>query len=471
MKVEKIIALLTEIEKKFEVENWMVDGFHVWPLIRLDLMMSLHFSESKELQIKINLLFKMRQAMNMLAGLAKYLIRSSLDRKNNATLAEVNAVILADGISRIKLDGKWYDRFCDPLKDKLKKDGKTSLMIETHHNYFTPRFSPSKFIQPQLDFSLLKTMFFKKNILKNCSLKGYAEFIALLRSKNLTIPLPDEKRLRTIVIAIRAYADYYKKILRRVSAKQGFVVSFYGPRGLAFNLACRELGIHSLDIQHGVAGESNPAYGQWSKVPDTGYEVLPCEFLCWSEEDKKAIERWNHKVKKHHIATVMGNLFVDLWKEGRFIDENIVKELKTLKKTKNILVTLSYIEEQNIALYKNLIEVMKKMPRNLQWWIRLHPCLKEKKKEVRRMFEKEGIFNIEIDHATDLTLYSLLPHMDLHMTYASATVVEAATFDVFSIINGEDGKNYFAEQIAAGKAIFAKTPAEITKILMFQART
>lgn len=464
MKVEKIIDLLLEIEKKFEVENWMVDDFHVWPLIRLDLMMSLHFSESKELQIKINLLFKMKQAVNMLIGSFKYLIRSSLDRKNNATLREVDAVILADGISRIKLDGKWYDRFCDPLKDRLRKEDKTSLVIEPHHNYLTPRFSPSKFIQPQLDFSLLKTMFFKNDIFENRSLKNYPEFITFLSAKNLNIPLPDEKRLRTIVTAIRAYADYYKKILRRVSAKQGFVVSFYGPRGLAFDLACRELGIPSADIQHGVAGESNPAYGKWSKVPDTGYEVLPCEFLCWSEEDKKAIERWNHKVKKHHIATVMGNLFVDLWKEGRFTDENIVKELKTLKKTKNILVTLSYIEEQNIALYKNLIEVMKKMPRNLQWWIRLHPCLKEKKKEVRRMFEKEGIFNIEIDHATDCLLYSLLPHMDLHITYASATVFEASIFGIYSIINGKDGEQYFAEQIMSGKAVFADTPDEIVKV-------
>lgn len=464
MKVEKIIALLTEIEKKFEVENWMVDGFHVWPLIRLDLMMSLHFSESKELQIKINLLFKMRQAMHMLAGLAKYLIRSSLDRKNNATLAEVNAVILADGISRINLQGKWYDRFCDPLKAQLKKEGKTSLMIEPHHNYFTPRFSPSKFIQPQLDFSLLKTMFFRKDILKNRSLKGYPEFIAFLRSKNLSIPLPDEKRLRTVVIAIRAYADYYKKILRRVSAKQGFVVSFYGPRGLAFNLACRELGIPSADVQHGVAGESNPAYGKWSKMPDQGYEVLPCEFLCWSEEDKKAIERWNQKVKKHHIATVTGNLFVDLWKEGRFTDENIVKELKTLKKTKNILVTLSYVEEQNAALFENLLQVMSTSDKNWKWWIRPHPCLKGGEKEVENMLREKGISNFEMDLATNSILYALLPHMDLHITYASATVVEAAAFDVFSIINGEDGKNYFAEQIMSGKAVFADTPDEIVKV-------
>lgn len=465
MKVEKIIDLLLETEKMFEVQSWVVDDIHVWPLIRLDLMMNLHFSESNELQIKINLLFKIKQAIHMLGGFFKFLIRSSLDWKNNATLKKVDAIILGDGISRINLSGKWYDRFCDPLKGKLEKKGKTSLMIEPHHNYLIPRHSASKFIQPQLDFSLLKKMFFGRNIFNKSSLKGFPEFIFFLQSKHLTIPLPDEKRLKTIVIAIRAYANYYKKIFLRTGAKEGFVVSYYGPRGLAFNLACRELGIPSADIQHGVAGKSNPAYGEWSKVPEKGYEVLPSKFFCWTEEDKKAIECWNQNVKKWHSAEVTGNMFVDLWKNGGFSDETFSQKVEKSKGTKNILITFSYIEEQNDALLKNILHAMKTSDKSWKWWIRLHPCLSKVGAGIERSLRENGISNFEIDLATSSILYALLPHMDLHITYASATVVEAAAFDVFSTINGEDGENYFAEQISSGMAVYAGTADEIMYLL------
>lgn len=462
MQAKKIIELLNDIEKKFEVENWMIDDIHVWPLIRMDLMMSLHFEESKNLQIKINLFFKIRQVLVMLKGFIKYFFKSLSDYKKNDHPRPVDTVLLGDGISRVCLNGKWYDRFCDPLKYSLEKEKKTSFMIEPLHNYITPRHSPSLFIQPILDFSLLKNVIFKKRHFKNIKLKSYSEFINFLKTKKINIPMPDEERLKTIVLAVKSYAQYYEKILKITKPSQGFVVCYYGPKGLAFNLACYRQKIPSIDIQHGVAGEFNPAYGHWTKVPKTGYETLPAEFWCWTKEDAQAIESWNNKVQKWHKARIKGNMLADFWKSNFEDLKSSMKSFDEKRGTLNLLVTLSYVKDDNSSLFSKIIPVMKKSDPDWKWWIRLHPCLSNKKDTLEKMFHEEGVKNIEIAKATNLPLYSLLTRMDIHITYASATVLEAQMFGLHSIVTCENALQYFAEQISTGWAIYAPTSDEIT---------
>lgn len=468
MKVQDIMALFAEIEQRFSVDTWLINDIHVWPLIRLDLMMSLNLSESPKQQVRIHMFFKIHQALVMLFGYVKYRVAKMRDSGKNVHPGKVDVVFLGDGISRILLNGQWYDRFCDPLIQALQKKKRTCFMMETLHNYFIPRFSPSMFIQPYLDFALVKKMLFRKNNLKMVELKDFDRCIQFLKSKNLPIPIPDEERVRIIMEVIEAYTDYYKKILKTLKPLLGFVVCYYGPRGLAFNVACRQLNIPSVDIQHGVAGEFNAAYGKWNKVPKNGYETLPSIFWCWSKEDAHVIEQWNMNVEKWHKSIIGGNSFVHFWKNNSINFENCGSLFKKDEKSINILVTLSSIEDHNATLLKSIIEIIKRSDAHWKWWIRLHPCLLNKKKDIKTMFQDKNIANIEIDTATDLPLYMLLNHMNLHVTYSSATVIEAKMFHCPSIITGEDGLQYFADQIEAGWAIYANTPESIIKAIQIQ---
>ncbi len=465
MQVKNIIALFHQIEKEFDVEHWTIDELHVWPLIRLDLMMSLSFSESQKQQIRLNFLFKVRQALGMLWGYCKYILRSFLDRQKNAIPQPVQAVFLGDGISRVLLNEKWFDRFCDPLIEALTNQGQNSFMMEPLHHYIVPRFTPSLFIQPHLDFGLIKNMLFKKRHFKSIHLKNFDRFMAFLQSQHLNIPLPDEERVKTILLVVKAYAEVYKKILQKTRPLLGFVVCYYGPRGLAFNLACRQLGITSIDIQHGVAGEANPAYGQWSKVPPHGYEMLPSLFWCWTQEDALAIERWNSPVKSWHKAIVGGHPFVHFWKQNT---SRQAMDIAPEKGSTNLLVTLSYVEDHNATLLSLLIEAIQRSDNQWKWWIRLHPCLKEKKEEIKKMFSDHHITHVEIDRATDLPLYFLLSQADVHVTHASATVVEARIFGVPSVVTSEDAVQYFADEISTEWAIYAATTSKILEAIESQ---
>lgn len=468
MKATKILDLLNEIEEKFQVDKWMVDGIHIWPIIRIDLMMNLHYESSPDLQTRINLLLKIREGLKMLLGVPKYLTSFFFDYTKNSRIdSSAKAIFLGDGVSKVYLKNVWYDKFCDPFIDYFKKKNIATFFMEPLHKYIIPRYSFSMFIQPYLDYELIKSMFFSKKGDFDIKVINYDSFITFLRSKNVRVPLPSLERIKQIIIVIKAYSTFFKRVLAKLEPSLGFVVGYYGPRGMAFNLACSQLGIQSVDIQHGVAGEFNAAYGRWNRVPKKGYNLLPSIFWSWSKTDAGAVNKWSKKITdNHNKAIVGGNMFLGLWKDqdGDFVkyyDKFIIQKKGEI----NILITLSSIENHNKTLLEKLLAIIKSSSFKWKWWIRAHPCELEEKENIKRWLTKNHILNYEIDQATDLPLYAIMRHMDIHITYVSATVFEADFFAIPSIIVGEDGVSYFLNQILAGIAIVANEPSKIKKAI------
>lgn len=466
MRAIEIIKLLNEIESKFEVDKWIIEDIHVWPLIRLDLMMNLHFEELSALQTNINFLLKVREALKILSGIPKCLSASIRNfKKNTFPNRKIKAVFLGDGVSKVLLEGEWYDKFCDPFIDYFKKNKIQTFLMEPAHEYMIPRYNSSMFIQMYLDWELIKAkLFFKKMNQSAIKLNKFNFFLDMLKSKKLNMPLPDLKRLMQIVMVVKAYSSFFEKVLKKLNPVLGFVVGYYGPRGMAFNLACNNLGIISVDVQHGVAGDFNAAYGNWSKVPKEGYELLPSVFWCWSKTDVDAIEKWNKKLFRPHKALLGGNLLANLWDDNKY-GSNVFLERN--KGRQNILITLSSIGKHNEILFKKIIKVIKKLPKNWKWWIRLHPCNFSERNKVENLLKENKIFNFEIDIVNSLPLYSILRHMDIHITYVSATVIDADFFAVPSIITGEDGVEYFRKQISSGSAKVAYTPEKIEEVIKY----
>lgn len=467
MKAAEIIKILHDIEERFPVEQWMVDDLHIWPIVRLDLTFSLHYSEFENLRTDINWRFKLRHALNILVGIPRYTFSRILDYKNNASPNfAVGAIFLGDGVSRVKLKDSWYEKFCDPFIDYFKAKKINSLLMEPLHRFIVPRYSPSMFIQPYLDHINIKTVFSSEQKVEKVELPQYDKFTKFIISKDLNIPIPTLERLMQIVLIIKAYSLFFKKIFMKTKPRLGFVVSYHNPLGLAFNLACRELGIPSVDIQHGVEGEYNGAYGHWTKVPPKGYSLLPSIFWCWSDTEAKDIEKWSKKVRKWHKPLPGGNLFLNFWRQDSNDLVVYYEELiKRRKRAVNILLTTSSLEPHMNIFVDKMVRVIKNADPNWGWWIRLHPVALNRKESVRQKLALHNITNFELDDVADLPLYAVMRHMDVHVTYASATVIEAEAFGVPSVIISKDGREYFAKQIKEGSAVLAGTPKTIEKAI------
>lgn len=474
MKSSEVMQLINEIEDKFPVDTWIIDNIHVWPLIRISLAYKLYPSKINKGK-KFN---KIKKLLRIFQGICNFVIAYIIDFKQNTTNQEsADIVFLSHSMCRCIIDNFWYDRHCDPFINLFKKSNINSLLLEyvPNQEYRVPRYQSSTLIQHHIDiiriYSYLYTLFIKPKA-SSIRLKKYDSFIDFLLAKNLNNIL-DISNLYVQVIEIRHLANYFKNKLIKTKLHLCFLVNYYGNIGMAFNLACRDLNLPSIDIQHGVQGEFHAAYASWNKLPQDGYELLPSKFWCWSDYEAGIINKWSKAFSSRHQAIIGGNLWINMWQENHNIlvdkyDRKVLEIKKIESNSIHILFTLQ--PRDDLVLSDWILKVIKESPRSWVWWIRLHPGMMSERKKVSQLLKQCKPANIELNHATDLPLLALLRHTDVHVTYCSSTVIEAESFGVPSVITHIVGTEGFPNQIASGMAISAYTTEELLAAIELQAK-
>lgn len=285
----------------------------------------------------------------------------------------------------------------------------------------------------------------------------FAEFKAFCSLRCPASPPPSMEALQKEIDYLRLVAEYFKSILLKTGASLGMLVTYYCTEGMAFNLACREIGIPSVDIQHGVQGGLHPAYGRWHNVPKDGYTMLPDYFWCWSEDEVEAIQEWSARISSRHQAFVGGNLASNMFAQEdndfvMYFDPPIASIKQQHRKAVHVLVTL-----QGLGLSEVVRQAITRSSTESFWWVRLHPAMMAERETIREILQKTGNANVNLDDASDLPLYALLRHIDVHLTEWSSTVIEADSFGVPSVICHDEGARLYAEYVASGSAVTAYT--------------
>jgi len=478
LNISSITDLINEVEEKFPVERWKIDGIYIWPIIRIRLGFTLinlyrnnNTAKSEGRLITITK-FIIKEAKGFL-NYFYYKIKNKIKkRKRNKTKSPVDVIFLTNSYTYIKLDDIWYEKFCDPIISFLKQKNVSTLLFSYNHIYLDPRYTTSTFIQPLITFStIIAIIKFKiRKRFKTNMLPYYKEFLQYLNLKNIPFKLFTISRIGNEVSKIKETSKLFQRLLIKTKPKVGFQINYYQYVGFAFNLACHKLGIISVDIQHGVQGDHHYAYGRWNKVPQDGYELLPFFFLCWSDIEVSAINKWSSKCFPRHRALLGGNLFLRLWlnKEKDLFErfDKIINAVKPKTSSVQILYTLQGFEDSS-DLY-NLIKIIKKAKSIYYWWLRAHPRFPEQKNFIRKLLLSHNIKNVNLDEASTLPLFALLSHMDIHITNYSTVVIEAKKFGVPSIIINKFGKDLYHEQIKSGWVLPAYTKNEIVKAIEIQ---
>ena len=342
--------------------------------------------------------------------------------------------------------------FCDPLQDELTSSDIKSTIFEAApgYEYRIPRYKKSIFIQNQIDTIKIKNRIWpKRNVFYN--LAQYDEVKeTVFKNTGIKLPLISQVIRNAILIERLSYFWEDKQV---INPRLVFMVAYYGEIGMALNLACNRLNIPSVDIQHGVQGDYHVAYGRWSKVPLTGYELLPKVFWVWSGNEHAAIEQWCQPVKEHHRPIVGGNPWLSMWKEPNYhivieYDKILIKLMNKQPGQFNILYTL----QPGYDPPEWLLNFIREAPLTWMWWIRLHPGMAADKLRIKELFANCRPNNIDIDNASIIPLPALLRHVNLHITQFSTTVIEAAEFGVPSIILDKDATLIYSKLIEYGHA-------------------
>ncbi|MEJ2650184.1 MAG: hypothetical protein P8016_17460 [Sedimentisphaerales bacterium] len=283
-----------------------------------------------------------------------------------------------------------------------------------------------------------KTLYFRRYFPIDRDIDHKVEsFTNFLAEQVTEIPKSVVLSVKKDFLLLKSLTGFYKKALEKLSPDMAFLVNYYSLDGMAFTMACRELKIPTIDIQHGLQGDLHFAYGRWFKVPSTGFQLLPSFFWVWSNLEEAVIEKWSHQVSQYHRPLVGGNLWMSQWKGNAdntvtYYDKEILRLKESHSKAIHILVTLSGWNFDQVLLDR-IRNVNQNIDIDIVWWIRLHPSWPEDGKKVRQIFKDYGISNYELEAASALPLYGLLKNIDLHLTHTSS--VAYTTEEIISAIN------------------------------------
>jgi hypothetical protein len=464
MKVAELIDLLNEVEHSLPVDEWTIASVPAWPVLRIQLAMDLFVGEHTVSGALVSSVPR-RALTEFLHRQLRFASAWRADMAGNERhRGQVDALLLSDGVSFVQLAGRQYERFCDPIRDRLQATGRSSTLLVPGDRFPHPRYSPSRFIQPALDLVRLRNRVAAQFSTPSERLPGFGTLLMKMEKRALPMPVSLDA-LRRQLRLVAAYARYFEGTLGRVQPRVCFLVSYYWLIGYGLLLACRRLGVPAVDLQHGYQGDLHQSYGRWSKVPEGGYAVLPSWFWCWQRSDVAAIRRWAGGTGGAHRAVAGGNLFLEMWRASVLSVTGPDAEFLERVSRPVVLVTLQ-TGLLTPAFVDLLREAIRRSDGSLAWWLRLHPVMLNERDQVLAHFSE--LHGVEIDRPTSLPLYALLRHVDVHVTLCSSVVVEAEAFGVRSILCSHLGVEVFASQIARGIAVYADEPADLLDQIRIQ---
>jgi len=459
----KSLDLINEFEKNFEVEGWVINGLHIWPAVRVPLLMAwekkLYYSNGEIEKRHNSAFYKIKKELKWWwVALTTYEFF-----KGESESFDVGVWGVSD--SRVMAGGGYYSPFGDALRD-LEFDGNTKVLCVdlTIHSKCQSHYSKADIT---LGFLFNRYMSYAKSLLpinQNISMnlevaKAWCEARGL-PSVGLT-----KRSVVNQFYLLKSLKKQYLDIIFKHKMKLCFKVCWYDVGGMALSWAAKEASIPCYDLQHGVAGAVYcSAYCAWSRMPEKGYEIIPDGFWCWTDEDAEAIKEWGDNQSPPIKTHVGGNIWQRLWMENKY-PKNIFLNSRSTDNFLNVKGVKVLYTLQSGELPSLLLEMIKNSPSTWNWWIRCHPMELEHIASIKYKLNQFGK-KVDVENATHILLPLLLKNTDVHITGWSAVVFDAQEFGLKSIVCHPSAIEFFSKMIGS-KDVFYMDNADdiIHKIL------
>ena len=438
---------ILQIEKDFPINNWKVNGIHVWPILRYHLFFFLIYStEKSRLKFKTEKKSKKGDSVFSFWGsIFQWINFTFLIKKKEKLFFSPNHV-------RVNYKNKSFDRFFDSIikqqqlqnvsyKFNYHDENENDLKIEDDNYYSLLQYNKGFKNLYKLKNKLLGN----KKLASRLEFDDYSLFLEFLNTNPLTKDFATKYSENFIVNYtenILVNALFFETILKKTKPKEIFIICYYTPLMHALLIAAKKRNIKVIEVQHGPMSNTHLSYTNWTNVPQEGYEFLPDEFWCWDEESLLNMTNWTSNTNAHK-AFLGGNPWIDFLKndnEAYHLPNNMV--LYTLQ-------PLAF----DVLFPTELIELIKKG--EWIWYVRLHPRQYNQKQEIITFLQDNAIFEfVNIEEAFNFPLPVLLNTCRIHLTHFSGSAIEASLQNKFTILLDELGVDTFKEIIQNQKALY-----------------
>ncbi|MDD2493902.1 MAG: hypothetical protein PHE29_01795, partial [Tissierellia bacterium] len=367
----------------------------------------------------------------------------------NKSISHKDVVFSGASSHRVMYDGKFINRYFEPLKE-----GDNFLFLE-YDSGSDPKIYSEDIIEVERlkKYYLLKHKFTRGN--KKITTPGIDDFNILLKNNGLEDFILTREILYSYYFPIYLYSEIYYDIFIKTTPKIVYGLCYYSPAMFGMFHAANKLKIENYDIQHGAQGPLHSMY-TFANLPSTGLNTLPEKFWLWDEYSYNHIQKWLSG-NVNHKAELRGNP----WQNFVLNDNEFL--IETTKKI--ILYTM-----QSQSLDDYMLEAIKNTPEEYQWWLRMHPRMKNEEYIYSQLQENNIENKVEINKANEYPLPELLISCSIHISKFSGSIIEAELLNKHSLILEETGCNVYKELIEKGNAtgILNPTPEEIIKNILIQ---
>lgn len=439
------IKVILGLEQKYPVNEWSINGIHLWPVIRTYLYVELWVEHERSKKTSSNQPQQQAKSPTIATGISlRQRIVFLLDYlRFRLTPLKKSKAVFASAPGYIEnYKGKTLHRFFDPLRIN-KPEYRNAYIVFTSKNGIEG-------IEHQIplgSFEYVQNLFARYYRKKgfSCHLNGFDTFCEELQRYS-----PIGKRLtpgflQEAVTSIEKHAFIFKPILKKTNAKEAISLCYYLDSKAFFgmNLAAHRLGISSIDMQHGGQGNHHLAYGQFYKVPASGsYALLPSVFWCWDKASAESIRQWSSMDGVKHRAEIIDHPWLHF----------LASTTDAPPQSKPVVV-YSLQPFQTLVL-PQVINAMKVLGNEYSWILRLHPNMQFRATELKTLLEDEqlGPF-IHPMTFNPLSLPETLAIASMHLTRTSGTAIESALMGVPTILLDKEGVAMYRSFIHEGIAL------------------
>lgn len=443
LSLEAAVATIQEIERNHRVSEWTVAGVRVWPFARVRLgygvsstVLGLPYARNDRVVARAGA--ATRKALRA--------VPTIVDAARERDAPSVDALFVSDGTSILAHEGVRYERYCDPLREELAERGISSMLLVPGAHRREGFAAPVAMTQPTMDLAKLRgAARWRTSAL---DLPDYDRVAARLGDIGITRFLPSRRFLQVSVAMLLAMSRVAKRWLLRTRPEVVFVVDYYKLESMAFVLACSELGVPSVDVQHGLQGPFHLAYSGWAAVPAEGYDLVPDYFWVWSDREARLIDEW--RPEHRHAAIVGGNPFLRMWfdRPSTRLDpaRQAAEQLPSAAPPgRTVLWTLHGLETDREL--DDIATAIASAPSTFRWWVRAHPINPAGARQAQAALERAGVGEFAItDGVASAPLFGLLSRVDVHVTAFSSVVMDAAALGVPSVVTDPHGLIVFSSE-------------------------
>ncbi|MBO4648705.1 MAG: glycosyltransferase [Lentisphaeria bacterium] len=438
---EDVERIIRAAEQKYPVDTWCYHGFHIWPMIRIELSFALTQFERRGLFLRCWL------------GIASFL------RK----------LIPSDKVCPEPLPGDFKEKFPDvtvayldetPI-DSTGRQSKDMFFLNPfrQRGYGVMRFTEAIEKTDKLPFPSYALDFEFGERFAEPLPPWYADYCKIYASAGL----PANKILDTAASVVRMSEFYYEE-LRKTNLKLLLIECWYSPIVYALELACRKLGIVTVDVQHGLANRHHPSYGFWTKIPDGGYEIMPMYFWRWSQKQLEEMTLTCPDLVRTAGFFVGGNqpLYQGLKDAFHAEPELYFSFRERLKGRTVIALCLSRLDTERVEQF---IAASKQAPGDFFWLFRFHPQDPNRDFYIKLLEQKVTGEFADYTVCNSLSIYELLSLSHVVVSDISTVLQEGLAFGRPGVVLCQDGCNMYREDIADGVVLPALNEADFLNAL------